>query len=295
MTTGEAMTTSFEKSRVAVLDRQMAYVDVGAGSPIVFLHGNPTSSFLWRNVWPHCQELGRCLAPDLIGMGDSEKLPDSGPDRYTFVEHRRYLDAWFDKLGLTSDVTLVIHDWGSALGFDWARRHPDAVRGIAYMEAIVAPLTWDSVPAAVTDLFRGLRSPAGEKMVLEDNLFVEAVLPGAILRPLDDDEMAEYRRPFAEPGEGRRPTLTWPRQIPIDGEPADTTEIVTAYGDWLAASPVPKLFLDADPGAILTGPARERCRTFPNQQEVTVRGVHFVQEDSPDEIGSALAGWYRGL
>lgn len=289
------MTTSFQKSRVAVLDRQMAHVDVGAGSPIVFLHGNPTSSFLWRNIWPHCQELGRCLAPDLIGMGDSEKLPDSGPDRYTFVEHRRYLDAWFDRLGLTSDVTLVIHDWGSALGFDWARRHSDAVRGIAYMEAIVAPLTWNSLPAAVTDLFRALRSPAGEKLVLEDNMFVEAVLPGAILRPLDDDEMAEYRRPFAEPGEGRRPTLTWPRQIPIDGEPADVSEIVSAYGDWLASSPVPKLFLDADPGAILTGPARERCRTFPNQQEVTVRGVHFVQEDSPDEIGSALAGWYRGL
>jgi haloalkane dehalogenase len=289
------MTTRLEKSRVDVLDRKMAYVDVGQGPPIVFLHGNPTSSFLWRNVWPHCQDLGRCLAPDLIGMGDSDKLPDSGPDRYTFVEHRRYLDAWFDRLGLTSEVTLVVHDWGSALGFDWARRHPDAVRGIAYMEAIVAPLGWDNLPAAVTDLFRALRSPAGEAMVLDDNVFVEAVLPGAILRPLDDDEMAEYRRPFAEPGEGRRPTLTWPRQIPIDGEPADVTDIVTAYGEWLAASPVPKLFVDADPGAILTGAARERCRTFPHQDEVTVRGVHFVQEDSPDEIGTALADWYHEL
>ena len=289
------MTTRLEKSRVEVLDRQMAYVDVGQGSPIVFLHGNPTSSFLWRSVWPHCQDLGRCLAPDLIGMGDSDKLADPGPDRYTFVEHRRYLDAWFDRLGLTSEATLVIHDWGSALGFDWARRHPDAVRGIAYMEAIVAPLSWDGLPAAVTDLFRALRSPAGEAMVLNDNVFVEAVLPGAILRSLEDDELAEYRRPFAEPGEGRRPTLTWPRQIPIDGEPADVTDIVTAYGDWLAASPVPKLFIDADPGAILTGPAREFCRTFPHQDEVTVRGVHFVQEDSPNEIGSALADWYRKL
>jgi len=289
------MTTPLEKSRVDVLDRKLAYVDVGQGSPIVFLHGNPTSSFLWRNVWPHCQDLGRCLAPDLIGMGDSDKLPDSGPDRYTFVEHRRYLDAWFDRLGLTSGVTLVVHDWGSALGFDWARRHPDAVRGIAYMEAIVTPLGWDNLPAAVTDLFRALRSPAGEAMVLDDNVFVEAVLPGAILRPLDDDEMAEYRRPFAEPGEGRRPTLTWPRQIPIDGEPADVTDIVTGYGEWLAASPVPKLFVDAEPGAILTGAARERCRTFPHQDEVTVRGVHFVQEDSPDEIGTALADWYRKL
>jgi haloalkane dehalogenase len=288
--------TSIEKSRAGVLDRQMAYVDSGgAGAPIVFLHGNPTSSYLWRNVWPHCQDLGRCLAPDLIGMGDSDKLPDSGPDRYTFVEHRRYLDAWFDRLGLTSEVTLVIHDWGSALGFDWARRHADAVKGIAYMEAIVAPIAWDAFPAAVADLFRALRSPAGDKLVLEDNVFVEAVLPGAILRKLSDDEMAEYRRPFAEPGEGRRPTLTWPRQIPLDGEPTDVAEIVTAYRDWLASSPVPKLFVNADPGAILSGPQLDLCRTFPNQEDVTVRGVHFLQEDSPDEIGSALADWYRRL
>jgi haloalkane dehalogenase len=272
------MTTSFEKSRADVLDRQMAYVDVGTGSPIVFLHGNPTSSYLWRNVWPHCQELGRCLAPDLIGMGDSDKLPDSGPDRYTFIEHRRYLDAWFDRLGVTSEVTLVIHDWGSALGFDWARRHPDAIKGIAYMEAIVAPVTWDAWPAAATDIFRAFRSAEGEKLVLEDNTFVEAVLPGAILRQLSDDEMAEYRRPFAEPG-----------------EPADVTEIVMAYRDWLASTPVPKLFVNGDPGAILTGPQRDLCRTFPNQQEVTVRGVHFLQEDSPDEIGSAIVDWYRHL
>lgn len=289
------MTTSLEKSRADVLDRQMAYVDVGAGEPIVFLHGNPTSSYLWRNVWPHCQELGRCLAPDLIGMGDSDKLPDSGPDRYTFVEHRRYLDAWFDRLGLTSEVTLVVHDWGSALGFDWARRHPDAVKGIAYMEAIVAPTTWDAFHAAAVDIFRALRSPEGEKLVLDDNVFVEAVLPGAVLRRLSDEEMAEYRRPFAEPGEGRRPTLTWPRQIPIDGDPADVTESVRAYGDWLASSPVPKLFVNGDPGAILTGPQRDFCRSFPNQQEVTVSGVHFLQEDSPKEIGAAIADWYSHL
>jgi haloalkane dehalogenase len=289
------MTTNLEKSRVDALDRQMAYVDVGAGDPIVFLHGNPTSSYLWRNVWPHCQELGRCLAPDLIGMGDSDKLPDSGPDRYTFVEHRRYLDAWFDGLELTAGVTLVVHDWGSALGFDWARRHPDAVKGIAYMEAIVAPTTWDAFPAAAADIFRTFRSPEGEKLVLDDNVFVEGVLPGAILRQLSDEEMAEYRRPFAEPGEGRRPTLTWPRQIPIDGEPADVSEIVDAYGGWLASSPIPKLFVNGNPGAILTGPQRDFCRTFPNQQEVTVDGVHFLQEDSPMEIGSALAGWYSRL
>jgi haloalkane dehalogenase len=289
------MTSSLEKSRADVLDRQMAYVDVGAGEPIVFLHGNPTSSYLWRNVWPHCQGLGRCLAPDLIGMGDSDKLPDSGPDRYTFVDHRRYLDAWFDRLGLTSEVTLVVHDWGSALGFDWARRHPDAVKGIAYMEAIVAPVTWDAWHAAAVDIFKAFRSPEGEKLVLDDNLFVEAVLPGAVLRQLSDEEMAEYRRPFAAPGEGRRPTLTWPRQIPIDGEPADVTEIVKAYGDWLASSQVPKLFVNGNPGAIVTGAQREFCRTFPNQEEVTVSGVHFLQEDSPKEIGSALADWYSRL
>lgn len=287
--------TNLEKSRADVLGHQMAYVDVGAGDPIVFLHGNPTSSYLWRNVWPHCEELGRCLAPDLIGMGDSDKLPDSGPDRYTFTDHRRYLDAWFDALELTAKVTLVVHDWGSALGFDWARRHPDAVRGIAYMEAIVAPTTWDAFPAAAVDVFKALRSPEGEKLVLDDNLFVEVVLPGAIQRQLSDDEMAEYRRPFAEPGEGRRPTLTWPREIPIDGEPADVTEIVNAYRDWLSSSPVPKLFVNADPGAILAGPLRELCRTFPNQDEVTVSGVHFLQEDSPHEIGTAVADWYRRL
>jgi haloalkane dehalogenase len=270
----------------------MAYVDAGAGDPIVFLHGNPTSSFLWRNVWPRCADLGRCLAPDLIGMGDSDKLADSGPGRYTFVEHRRYLDAWFEAVGATHDVTLVVHDWGSALGFDWARRHPDAVKGIAYMEAIVQPVTWDEFPAAAADTFRALRSEAGEQLVLEDNLFVEGVLPGAILRKLSDDEMDEYRRPFREPGEGRRPTLTWPRQIPIDGEPADVVAIVESYLAWLTTTPTPKLFIDADPGALIAGPLRDLCRTFPNQEEVTVKGVHFVQEDSPEDIATAIADWY---
>ena len=289
------MTTKLEKSRVEVLGRQMAYVDVGSGEPIVFLHGNPTSSYLWRNVWPHCEELGRCLAVDLIGMGDSDKLPDSGPGRYSFAEHRSYLDAWFDRLELTANVTLVVHDWGSGLGFDWARRHPDAVKGIAYMEAIVAPTTWDAFPAAAADIFKAFRSPEGDKLALDDNLFVEAILPGAIQRQLADEEMAEYRRPFAEPGEGRRPTLTWPRQIPIEGEPVDVTEIVEAYGDWLASSPVPKLFVNAEPGALVTGRFRDLCRTFPNQTEVTVSGIHFVQEDSPHEIGTAVATWYNAL
>ncbi len=281
----------YEKQRVEILGSQMAYIDEGRGDPIVFLHGNPTSSYLWRNVMPHLEGQGRLIAPDLIGMGDSAKLPDSGPDRYTFVEHRRYLDALLETLGVNENVTFVIHDWGSALGFDWSNRHRDAVKGIAYMEAIVKPLSWNGWPEAARGVFQGFRSEAGEAMVLENNVFVERVLPGSILRKLSDEEMAEYRRPFAEPGEARRPTLTWPRQIPIEGEPADVVEIVSRYAEWLAASDVPKLFVNAEPGAILAGEVREFCRSWPNQQEVSVKGIHFVQEDSPHEIGEAVASW----
>lgn len=273
----------------------MAYVEEGAGDPVVFLHGNPTSSFLWRGVIPHVAPLGRCIAPDLVGMGDSGPLPDSGPGRYRFVEHREYLDGLLEALDVRRNVTLVVHDWGSALGFDWANRHRDAVAGIAYMEAIVRPVTWAEWPDAARRVFQGFRSDAGESMVLERNVFVENVLPGSMLRTLSDDEMAEYRRPFLEPGERRRPTLTWPREIPIEGEPADVTEIVRAYGEWLSASPVPKLFVNAEPGAILTGRQRDFCRTWPNQTEVTVRGTHFIQEDSPDEIGQAVAAWLGGV
>jgi haloalkane dehalogenase len=262
----------------------------------VLLHGNPTSSYLWRGVIPHLQSLGRCIAPDLIGMGDSDKLASSGPDRYTFAEHRRYLDALLDVLGVSSNVTFVIHDWGSALGFDWANRHRDAVKGIAYMEAIVRPFaSWDEWPENGRRVFQGFRSEAGEDLVLNRNVFVELVLPASILRALTDDEMAEYRRPFAEAGEGRRPTLTWPRQIPIAGEPPEVVEIAESYARWLASSDVPKLFVNAEPGAILVGPVRDFCRTWPNQREVTVKGRHFIQEDSPDEIGQAVATWLEGL
>ena len=285
----------YEKKKAEILGSQMAYIDEGSGDPIVFLHGNPTSSYLWRNVMPHLEGQGRIIAPDLIGMGDSDKLPDSGPDRYTFVEHRRYLDALLETLDVHERVTFVIHDWGSALGFDWANRHRDATQGIAYMEGIVRPLDWDEWPDAGRGVFQGFRSEAGESMVLEGNVFVERVLPGSILRKLSEEEMTEYRRPFAEPGEARRPTLTWPRQIPIEGEPADVVEIVNRYGEWLAASDVPKLFVNAEPGAILTGAIREFCRSWPNQQEVTVKGIHFVQEDAPDEIGNAVADWRAGL
>ena len=284
------------KKRATVNGLEMAYVEVGQGDPIVFLHGNPTSSYLWRNIIPYLEGRGRCIAPDLIGMGDSQKLPDSGPDSYRFVEHRDYLDALLDQLGVRENVTLVIHDWGSALGFDWANRHRDAVRGIAYMEAIVAPIeSWDTWPAEARGVFQGFRSEAGEQMVLEKNIFIEGVLPGSILRKLGDEEMDAYRAPFREPGEGRRPTLTWPRQIPIEGEPKDVTAIVRDYADWLAKSDLPKLFINAEPGAILTGPLREVCRRWPNQQEVTVAGSHFIQEDSPDEIGRAIADWLAKL
>jgi haloalkane dehalogenase len=285
----------YTKKTTTVLGRTMAFVEEGQGDPIVFLHGNPTSSYLWRNVMPFVEGKGRLIAPDLIGMGDSEKLPESGPDSYRFVEHRRYLDALLEQLGVHGCVTLVIHDWGSALGFDWAQRHRDAVRGIAYMEAIVAPMTWQEWPPPVRAAFQGFRSPAGEELVLENNMFVEQILPGAVLRGLSEEEMAVYRRPFLEPGEARRPTLSWPRQIPIEGEPADVVAIVEEYGRWLAGSQIPKLFVNAEPGAILRGPQREFCRSWPNQTEVTVAGSHFIQEDSPDDIGRALADWLDTL
>ncbi len=286
----------YAKKHVSVLGKRMAYVDVGTGDPIVLLHGNPTSSYLWRNVIPHLEGLGRCIAPDLIGMGDSDKLDDPGPDSYRFVEHRRCLDAFFEAVGANRKVTLVVHDWGSALGFDWANSHRDSVRGIAYMEAIVAPIDdWSGWPNSVTPVFQALRSPQGESMILQENLFVEQILPGATMRRLGDAEMNAYRRPFLEPGESRRPTLTWPREIPIAGEPEDVNEIVASYADWLRSSDVPKLFVNADPGAILRGTQRDFCRSWPNQTEVTVPGVHFVQEDSPDEIGLAIAEWLQQM
>ena len=286
-------TFPYQKQRRRVLGSEMAYVEVGQGDPIVLLHGNPTSSYLWRNVLPHLQPLGRCIAPDLLGMGDSAKLPNSGPGSYRFVEHRRYRDALLEALDVRELVTLVIHDWGSALGFDWANRHRPAVKGIAFMEAIVRPQGWDHWDVMnMRPFLEALRSEAGEKMVLEENFFIEKILPGAVLRTLAAEEMAQYRRPFAEPGEGRRPTLTFPREIPIEGQPADVNAIVNAYAEWLATSDVPKLFIKAEPGALLGGGANlETVRAWPNQTEVTVAGVHFVQEDSPDEIGRAIADW----
>ncbi len=243
---------------------------------------------------PHLKDRGRCIAPDLIGMGDSDKLEPSGPQRYTFREHRRFLDAFLEAVGVARNVTLVIHDWGSALGFDWANRNRDAVRGIAYMESIVRPLKWSEWSEAATGIFKGLRSDAGDDMILKKNLFIEAILPGSVLRKLTDEEMAVYRRPFAGEGEDRRPTLTWPRQIPLDGEPEDVADIVQSYASWMAENDLPKLFINAEPGAILTGAQREFCRSWKNQTELTVKGNHFLQEDSPHEIGEAIAKWHKG-
>jgi haloalkane dehalogenase len=279
------------RKRVRVLDTEMAYVDTGAGEPIVFLHGNPTSSYLWRNVIPHVGGQRRCLAPDLVGMGESGNSPSGS---YRFVDHARYLDAWFEALGLAANVVLVVHDWGSALGFHWARRHPDRVAGIAYMESIVRPVTWQEWPDAARKVFQAMRSPGGEEMVLQKNVFVERILPASVLRGLSDAEMQRYRAPFREAGESRRPTLTWPREIPIEGEPADVARIVREYGEWLATTnQLPKLFVNAEPGSILVGAQREFCRRWPNQQEVTVAGSHFIQEDSPDDIGRALSAFVR--
>lgn len=284
----------YAKKYQSVLGLEMAYLDEGSGNPIVFLHGNPTSSYLWREIIPYVQNFGRCIAPDLIGMGDSEKIPHSGPDSYTFVENRRYLDALLAQLGVCEQVTFVVHDWGAALGFDWAYRHPDAVKGIAYMEGIIKPRSWSELPERGRKIFQALRSEDGEQMVLEHNSFIETNLPIGILRKLTEEDMTEYRRPFSLPGEGRRPTLTWPRQLPFDGYPADVTDIVTTYGEWMAESSFPKLFVNCDPGTMPTSHV-EFCRTWSMQTEITVRGLHYPQEDSPQEIGEALAAWLKDL
>lgn len=284
------------KKFATVNGKQMAYVDLGAGDPVVFLHGNPTSSYLWRNVMPHVADSFRAIAPDLIGMGDSEKLDNPGPASYRFVEHRDYLNGLLDEIIPEGPVTLVIHDWGSALGFDWARRNVSRVRGICFMEGIVGPIrSWDDWNEQAKSVFQGFRSPAGEEMILENNMFIERVLPGSILRDLTDEEMAVYRAPFANSGEDRRPTLTWPRQIPIEGEPADVNQIVSDYAKWLPETDFPKLFVNADPGAILLDKARQFVRSWKNVTEVTVKGSHFIQEDSPHEIGSALRNWLDGM
>ena len=269
----------------------MSYIDQGKGDPIVFLHGNPTSSYLWRNIIPHLESHGRCLAPDLIGMGESGKPGGE----YRFKTHEKFVNEWFSRLVLDSNVTLVVHDWGSALGFNWASRNPRSVKAIVYMEAVVMPVQWEDWPEKARGIFEALRSPAGEEMVLKKNLFVERILPGSVMRELSQEEMENYRKPYTGSDESRRPTLTWPREIPIDGEPEDVHKKVKEYSSWMAKSELPKLFINADPGAILIGRQREFCRTWKNQKEITVKGIHFLQEDSPDEIGEGIVDFMEGV
>ncbi|TCC64619.1 haloalkane dehalogenase [Kribbella pittospori] len=283
--------TAGEYDEIDVHGVRLAYRSTGSGPPVVFLHGNPTSSYLWRNVLEPVSAVARCVALDLAGMGRSAPSTADPAERYRFADHRRYVDGFFDTMGLTSGVTLVGHDWGGVLAVDWARRHPGAVRGIAYLETLIAPVTWDGPNAPAPELFRKLRGPEGEQLVLEQNVFVETVLPSGILRTLRDDELAVYRAPYEQPGESRRPTLTWAREIPIDGTPADVHDIVAANATWMAAAPVPKLFINAEPGALLTGPLREQCRRWPHQREVTVAGLHFLPEDSAADIAAALLDW----
>jgi haloalkane dehalogenase len=291
----KAMTEqALAKKTVDVFGSKMAYHERGQGAPVLLLHGNPTSSYLWRDVLPELEGRGRLIAPDLIGMGDSAKLPNPGPDTYRFVTHRKYLAGFIDAvIGPAQSITLVVHDWGSALGFDWANHHRDRVRGIAYMEGLPRPFAgWEEWSKTATPIFQGFRSDKGEEMILDRNAFIERVLPGSILRKLSEAEMTVYRKPFLA-REDRWPTLTWPRQIPIAGEPADVVQIAADYSKWMAENDIPKLFVNAEPGAILIGPVREFCRTWKNQTEVTVPGVHFVQEDSGPAIGRAVAAWMQ--
>ena len=286
----------FDKSSVNIDGKKLAYIDIGEGTPIVMLHGNPTSSFLWRNIIPHLNDLGRVIVPDLIGHGDSDKLPVSmGPDRYTFENTFEYIDKLLNKLEINQDITLILHDWGSALGFYWAMKNPEKIKAICYMEAIVSPINWSDWPEQARGIFKGFRSAKGEDLILKRNMFIEAVLPSSIIRKLTKDEMDEYRKPFLNEND-RQVTLNWPRQIPIEGEPSHMFRLVTSYAEWISNDgDIPKLFINADPGSILIGNQREFCRGWKNQTEVTVNGLHFIQEDSPHEIGEAISSWMRNI
>jgi len=286
---------TLKKQKISINNKNIAYAESGSGDPIIFLHGNPTSSYLWRNITPHLESQGRCICIDLIGMGDSDKLDNPDENSYQFEEHYHYVNAAIESLTNGENITFVIHDWGSALGFNWCYHNPDSIKGIAYMEAIVKEMTWEDWRDEAKGIFQGFRSDAGESLVLEKNYFVERVLPGSIIRRLRDEEIEEYRRPFLNPGEDRRPTLSWPREIPIEGQPANVCKIVNQYAEWMQTNDIPKLFINAEPGAITTGRIRDFCRSWKNQTEVTVKGIHFIQEDSPDDIGKAISTWYKNI
>ena len=290
----EISSKELEKKNINVLGKKMTYVERGEGDPIIFQHGNPASSYLWRNIIPYLENQGRCIAIDLIGMGDSDKLTDNGNNTNSYHIQKQYFDKCLEELEIKENITFVIHDWGSALGFNWAYEHQESVKGICYMEAIVKKISWEDWPKDAKSIFQGFRSDAGEDLILKKNLFIEGVLPNAIIRNLTETEMDIYRKPFLKEID-RRPTLDWPRQIPINNEPEDVCKIVDDYSSWMSINEIPKLFINADPGSILTGKQREFCRKWKNQQELTVKGNHFIQEDSPNEIGEAISKWYRNL
>ena len=288
-------TMPYEKKFIDVESKKIAYIDEGHGDPIVLIHGNPTSSFLWRNIVPELLNSGRVIVPDLIGQGDSEKLQVSdGADRYSLEVAYKYVDGLLQNIGADNNVTLVIHDWGSGIGFLWAMRNPNAVKGVAYMEAIVKPMSWDDWPEGGVGIFKGFRSEKGEDLILNRNMFIEGVLPSSVIRELSENEMNAYRAPHLKE-EDRQPLLNWPRQIPLEGEPKNVVSLVNDYGAFMSSSNIPKLFINADPGSILLGKQREFCRSWPNQKEVTVKGIHFIQEDSPVEIGQAVAEWLETI
>lgn len=278
------------KSKILVNNKNISYVEMGSGETMLFLHGNPTSSYLWRNIMPYFSDIKRCIAPDLIGMGDSDKLDSNNVGDYNFFTHQKWLNDILESLNLGNKIILVVHDWGSALGFDWAFRNIDRIAGIVYMEGIVSELNWDDWDQKSAPLFKAFRSEAGENMIIEKNIFVERVLPGSVLRGLTEEEMKVYRRPFLNK-EDRRPTLDWPNQIPIEGSPKEVVKVVNNYSKFFMKNDIPKLFINADPGAILIGKQREFCRSWPNQSEITVPGSHFIQEDSPDLIGEGILNW----
>ena len=278
-----------------ILGKQMAYLDEGSGQSIVFLHGNPASSFLWRNITPFVKDLGRVVVPDLIGMGDSEKLEGIDNPDYQYHGQYKYLSSLLDELDLGEEINLVIHDWGSAMGFHYARENANKIKSITFMEAIVMPLTWDQWPENARNIFQLMRSDAGEEIVLEKNIFVEKILLNDSADGFTDEEKAEYIRPFKNAGEDRRPTLTWPRQIPVDGSPQAVIDEVIKNGEFHKDSNIPKLFINADPGSILVGEQREFVRSWKNLQEVTVKGNHFIQEHSPNEIGTAIKDFLDSL
>jgi len=285
----------FTKNFAEVKGKQIAYIEEGQGDPIVLIHGNPTSSFLWRNIIPELMDYGRVIVPDLIGHGDSEKLnTDEWPEKYNLESAYSYVDGLLQQVNSDKNVTLVLHDWGSAIGFLWAMRHPKSVKAVAYMEAIVKPMKWTDWPETATGIFKGFRSEKGEDLILNRNLFIEAVLPGSIIRTLSNSEMDAYRAPYLKPMH-RQPMLSWPRQIPLDGSPVNVVNLVKQYGTFMLNSQIPKLFINADPGSILVGRPREFCRSWPNQKEITVTGLHFIQEDSPNEIGQAVANWIQEI